>query len=109
MSKRIATSRGVIQREKRDERAGSGSAIAASSSTSRTPAARCAASPSPSCGVDRAAREHPGAAHEALRRVALDEQHLEPLRPPRSTITVAACRGVSGSPVVELVARLEAQ
>ena len=30
-------------------------------------------------GVDGAAGEHPGAAHEPLRRVALDQQHLEPL------------------------------
>src|ERR1700733_13639134 len=28
-------------------------------------------------GVDRSAREHPGAAHEARARVALHEQHLE--------------------------------
>jgi hypothetical protein len=31
-------------------------------------------------GVHGAAGEHPSAAHEALRRVALDEQHLERLR-----------------------------
>jgi hypothetical protein len=31
-------------------------------------------------GVERAAREDPGAAHEALLGVALDEQHLRAVR-----------------------------
>ena len=50
-------------------------------------------------GVNGAAREHPGAAHEPRGRIALDEQDLAANRAsPRSRITVAASRGGVGSP-----------
>ena len=73
VSKRIFTSSGVIQREN-----GTSSMSAAESDSGllleladgRGGVVGVLA------GVIRAAREHPGAAHEALLRVALDEQDL---------------------------------
>ena len=74
VSKRTFTSRGVIQREN-----GTGSAspsrTPASSSSSRTAVAAWSAS----SVVRGAAGEDPGAAHEALLGVALDQQHLGPV------------------------------
>ena len=81
MSKRTTTSAGVIQRENFTSAPGSATTMPASSSSSRTAATRCAASPSPSLGVDRAAGEDPHAAHEARVRRALDEQDLERVGP----------------------------
>ena len=79
MSKRIFTSGGVIQRANGTSASGSGSAMPPPPATSRTPAARCAASPSPSS----ASTAPPGNTHAPpMNRafgVALDEQHLEPL------------------------------
>ena len=77
MSKRILTWAGVIQCEKRDERAGSSTVMAASSWSSRTAASAVRGVALALAGVDRAAREHPHAAHEARLRGALHEQHLE--------------------------------
>ena len=80
MSKRIETSGGVIQRANATSAAGSGSVIATSSKTSRTAAARCATSPSPSC----ASTAPPGKTHAPpMNRAfvrALHHQHLEALR-----------------------------
>ena len=74
MSNRILTCGGVIQREKRTSAAGSGSSMPASS-RDLAHAGRAMVL----AGVDRAAREHPGAAHEARRGVAPHEQDLEAL------------------------------
>ena len=100
MSKRIETIAGVIQREKRTSAPGSGSTIAASSSTSRTPAARCAASPVPS----PASTAPPGNTQAPpMKRCAglrLTSSTSSCSEPPRSTITVAAWRGLTGSPAL---------
>ena len=86
--------------------------------SSRTAARRCAPSPSPSLRVDRAAGEHPHAAHEARLRRAPHEQHLErSAPPPRSRITRCGlarasrgrpcCSSSPGSrPLVSLGARI---
>ena len=73
VSKRTFTCSGVIQRENGTSSTSPDRAIPASSSSSRIAVAAWSAS-SPACVG--AAREDPGAAHEALLGVALDEQHL---------------------------------
>ena len=109
MSKRIATTSGVIQREKRTSASGSGSAIArlllhlAHARGAVRGVARALA------GVDGAAGEHPGAAHEALRRVALDEQDLERLRAAPEHDHRRRLARLDRLAAVELGARLEAQ
>ena len=75
MSNRICTSGGVIQREKRDERARVGQRDARLLGD-LAHAGRVVASSEPSHG---AAREHPRAAHEPRAGIALHEQHLEAL------------------------------
>ena len=77
MSKRIFTCVGVIQREKGTSASGSAIAMPASSATSRTRGRAQRRLALAVLRVDRAAGEDPRAAHEARRRVALDEQHLE--------------------------------
>ena len=79
MSKRIDTSGGVIQRANGTSAAGSGSVICdlLGDLAHRRRAVRDVALAL--VRVDRAAGEHPGAAHEARLRRALDHQHLEPL------------------------------
>ena len=98
MSKRIFTTAGVIQREKRTIAAGSGSTMPASSATSRTPAIRCASSPSPSA----TSTAPPGNTHAPPMNfcagLRLTSSTSSPSAPPRSRITVAAWRGTVGSP-----------
>jgi hypothetical protein len=60
-------------------------------------------------GVHGTAREHPGAAHEALLRVALDEQDLEPLGGAAQEQDRRRLPRRDGLPGVELRAGLEAQ
>ena len=49
--------------------------------------------------VHGASGEHPDAAHEARLRRALTSSSSSALPPPRSRITLAACRGSAGGPV----------
>ena len=87
------------------ERAGSTPAIAASSASSRTAAARWALVALALVRVDGAAREDPGAAHEPRRRVALHQQHLERLRPAAQDDHRRRLAGHRGRAVVELFSR----
>ena len=59
-------------------------------------------------GVDRAAREHPGAAHEALGGVALDQQHLEALAAAAEQDHRGRLAGGRGLAAVQLGAGLRA-
>ena len=99
VSKRITTSAGVIQRENFTSASGSATTMPASSSSSRTAATRCAASPSPSL----ASTAPPGKTHTPpMKRacgVRLTSRTSSASAPPRSRMTVAAWRGTVSSPV----------
>ena len=90
MSKRIATISGVIQREKRTSASGSGRTTDASSCTSRTPAARCAASPVPSPASTAPPGKTQAPPMKRCSGLRLTSRTSSDSEPPRSTITVAA-------------------
>ena len=97
MSKRIRTWAGVIQRENFTSAPGSSSSIAASSRSSRIAAARWAPSPSPSS----ASTAPPGNTHTPPMKRACGVRltsSTSSCSPPRSRITVAACRGGVAGP-----------
>ena len=100
VSKRILICGGVIQRENFTSAAGSGSRSPDSSSTSRTAATRCDASPSPSCASTAPpgnTQTPPMKRAPGLRRSSSTSR---PASSPRSTITLAAWRGSAGAPVL---------
>ena len=107
MSKRIVTSGGVIQRANGTSAAGSGSVIADLLLDLAHAAARWAASPSPSC----ASTAPPGNTHAPPMKRAFGVRWTSRTSsrsaPPRSTMTVAAWRGVGRhAALVEVVAGL---